>query len=113
MTVDRPRRSGLFAPRSPSDDAPRRGLGPLAFALAVFFAVVTTVAVAVAAGGDYPTATTLAWFAIAGTAGSFVLGAAAAVLGRGRRWALAALVVSVVANPLLLRLILGSFDTTT
>lgn len=112
MTVERPRRSGIFAPRSRSDDAPRRGLGPLTVALAVLFAIVTAVAIVVATDRNYSLATVLAWFAIAGTAVSFVLAAAAVVLGRGRRWGAVAMVVSVLANPLVLRLILGAFETT-
>jgi hypothetical protein len=107
MTVERPR---LFASRRRVDDAPRRGLGPGAAALAVVGAVATAVAVSVATGRDFPAATALAWTAIVVTAIAFVLGAAAIVLSRGRRWGVVAMVVAALANPLVLRLILRLFD---
>jgi len=107
MTVESPRR---FALRRDPDDAPRRGLGPSAAALAVVGAVVTAAAISVAAGRDFPAATALAWSAIAGTAVAFVLGAAAVVLARGRRWGVVAMVVALLGNPLVLRFVLGLFD---
>ena len=107
MTVESPRR---FVPKRDADAASRRLFGPLAALVAVVSAFVTAAAVSVAAGGDFSTGTALSWSAIVGTAIAFVIGAAAVVLARGRRWGVVAMVVAPLANPLVLRLLLGLFE---
>ena len=107
MTVESPR---PFVPKRDADAASRRLLGPLAVLVAAVSAFVTAAAVSVAAGGDFSTGTALSWSAIVGTAIAFVIGAAAVVLARGRRWGVVAMVVALLANPLVLRLLLGLFE---
>lgn len=63
------------------------------------FAVADGYAVAVAIGDYYELAILLAVVATVGTVIAFLLGAVALVLGRGRWFGLAAMVLSVLANP--------------
>ena len=83
-------------------------LGALALTAAVVFAVMHGVAVATAADGGYAAATALAWAVIVGTVASLLLGAAAVVQRRGRRWGAIAIAVSLLANPLVLVWLLGA-----
>jgi hypothetical protein len=106
-----------FTPSSPinevTDDAPRRARtapGVLAVVAALVFAVVHVVAIAEAAGGNYRSATILAWIAIGGTTATLLTGVAALVLDRGRRWSAVAVILSLFANPFVLTQILRFFD---
>ena len=83
--------------------------GLLAVVAAALFAVMHGAAVAAASAGDFATATVLAWTVIVGTIATLLLGAASVVLGRGRRWGVLAIALSVVANPLVLTRVLGFF----
>ena len=83
--------------------------GQVAVVAAGVFAVLHGIAVGRAAVGDYPTATALAWTVIVGTVASLLLGVAAVLLGRGRRWGALAIVLSFAANPFVLSRIFGLF----
>jgi hypothetical protein len=84
--------------------------GVLAVIAAALFAAVHVAAIVVGVGGDYRTATILAWVAIVGTALTLVMGVVAFVRGRGRGWSAVAVAVSIVANPLILTRILVFFE---
>jgi hypothetical protein len=95
------------------DAAPLRARtapGVLAVVAALVFAVVHVVAIAEAAGGNYRSATILAWIAIGGTTATLLTGVAALVLDRGRRWSAVAVILSLFANPFVLTQILRFFD---
>jgi len=90
-----------------------RWLGVIALVIAVAFAVADGYAIAVAIGDYYELAIVLAVVAIVGTGIAFLLGAVALVLGRGRWFGLAAMVLSVLANPFtLVQLLLFFSDFT-
>lgn len=87
---------------------PARRPGPVwwpaaaALAAAVVVIVLDAVAVSLAGSGSFLPATVLAWAAIALSTAAVVAGALAIVLGRGRRLAILAVVVGILANPFLL-----------
>jgi zinc transporter ZupT len=95
-----------------TDRRTTRWLGVTAFVIAVVFSLVDGYAIGVAIGDNYELAVVLAVVAIVGTIIAFLLGAAALVLGRGRGrwWGFAAMVLSVVANPVTLVQILVFFS---
>lgn len=76
--------------------------GLIAFAAVVVAAGIQVAAIVVASANDYPPAVVLAWFAIVLSAAAVVAGVVAAILGRGRRWGIAAAVLGIVTNPLVL-----------
>ncbi|TXN32368.1 hypothetical protein [Lacisediminihabitans profunda] len=82
--------------------ARRQWPGLAALALAVLLVVVEAVAVSIGSTGHWAAATVLAWAVISLTIVSFLGGLVGVALRRGRRWGAAAMVVSVVANPLVL-----------
>lgn len=91
------------------EPAPRprtRLLGVVAAALALVTIGVHIAAIVVASGGDFATGTLLGYLAIGASALAVVAGLVAAILGRGRAWGIAAVVVAVVANPLVLLAVL-------
>ena len=96
-------------------EEPRRSrmLGVSAALLAPLFAAVHAGAVVAASGGAFEQATALATLAIVGTAITGVLGLIALVLGFGRRAGLVAVVLSALANPIVLTALLGWLDTVT
>ena len=108
-------RRGPRAPREPRGGlrANGSGLGVLALVLALGFAAVHTVAILTAADGDFALASQLAVVAIVGTVITLVLGVIVVVIGAGRRWGVAAALLSVLANPFALRHILDFFGTLT
>ena len=86
---------------------PRRpwlGLGAVALTLATIG--VHIAALIVSTAGDFPTGTLLAYVATGISAVAVVAGIVAAILGRGRAWGIAAALVAVLANPLVLLAIL-------
>jgi hypothetical protein len=83
--------------------------GLVALVAAGLFAVLHGTAVGTASVGDFGTATALAWTVIVGTIASLLLGVAAVVLGRGRRWGAIAVVLSLVANPFVLTRVFAFF----
>lgn len=88
----------------------QRVRGPLvgigALGLAVAGGVVHGVAVAVGTGGDGAGATILAIVAIVLTAAAFLAGLVAVVFGFGRRAGVVAMVLALVANPVVLLTVL-------
>lgn|GEM_PF-3274754 len=93
------------------DEIPARPRGPWlgvgALALVGIVAIIDGIAISVAYDDDYDTAIALAIVAIAIATASFGLGLAAVITRRGRAWGVAAMVLSVVANPYLLAGMLG------
>jgi len=98
-------------PRRPSTAAPRRTpmLGLFAFLLSAGAAVICGYAIAGASSGDWSSGTLLAYGAIGTGAVAFLLGAVAALAGRGRSWGAAAMVLAVLGDPLVLLNLLGAF----
>ena len=89
------------------DARPRRpwvGLGAVALTLATI--AVHVAALVVSTAGDFPTGTLLAYVATGVSAAAVVVGIVAAILGRGRAWGIAAALVAVLANPIVLLAIL-------
>jgi hypothetical protein len=88
----------------PAPIAPRvlpvRLAGVVALGVAVLAAVVEIVAIAIGSAGQWPLATGLAWAAIVLTVVAVALGIVAVVRTRGRAWGVGAIVLAVVANPL-------------
>jgi hypothetical protein len=85
--------------------APRRlprWIGLAGFVFAVLLIVLEGVAIGIASNRDWSTATTLAWAVIVLMVVSFLCGLAAVIRRLGRRWGVAAMVLSVVGNPLVL-----------
>lgn len=82
-------------------------VGIAALGLAVVTAVVHGVAVGVASGGDPPAGTVLAVIAISLSVLAVVGGLVALIGGFGRRWGAAAIVLAVLANPVVLLTLLG------
>jgi hypothetical protein len=77
-------------------------LGVAAALVAVATVVIHIVGISVATAGDWEAGTTLGYVANAASILGILLGAIATVLGLGRAWGIAAIVVSVFANPFLL-----------
>jgi hypothetical protein len=63
-------------------------------------------AISVATAGDFPTGTLLGYLAIGLSALALVVGLVAVIRGRGRAWAIGAIVVAIVANPAVLLAVL-------
>ncbi|MBX3099415.1 MAG: hypothetical protein KF761_07510 [Salinibacterium sp.] len=63
-------------------------------------------AIVIATAGDYPTGTVLGYVAIGLSVLAVTVGVIAAVVGRGRLWAILAASVAVLANPFLLLVVL-------
>jgi hypothetical protein len=85
-------------------------LGLAALGLAVLFLIGDVLAIAVASSGNWRLGTSLAQAMMGATIVSLALAVVAAALGHGRRYAVAAAVLSVLANPLVLTGILSSAD---
>jgi hypothetical protein len=68
------------------------------------------VGVDVALAGDYAASRSIAYTTIGFSILGFVVGGIALVLGRGRSWAIVGMVVSVLANPIVLTVVLGWFS---
>lgn len=77
-------------------------LGILALAFAVLTAGALAVGVVMATAGDYRLATVVAYGAIGLSVLAVIGGVLAAILGWGRRWGVVAIIVGVVANPLVM-----------
>ena len=88
--------------------APRKApaLGILALVLGIGAVVVVVVGINSATAGDYAPATTLAYAAIAASISGFLLGGVAVITARGRGIGGLAMVICVLANPVVLRQIL-------
>jgi hypothetical protein len=114
MDVDESGRGGVLPrlgrSRSADRSAPRRSPGVLALVAAGVFALVHALALSAGLGGDFRTATILAWVAIVGTTLTFVMGVVALVRGPGRWWSVLAIVASLVGNPFVFTRILVFFE---
>lgn len=83
----------------------------VAFMLALALLITQGVAINLASSGSPAAATTLAQLLIWMTVIPFMLAVVALVRGPHRGWAIAAMIVSVIANPLILRLVLSFFGS--
>jgi hypothetical protein len=92
---------------------PRRPLpfASVAFVSAVILLITQGVAINLATTGSPAAATVIAQLLIGLTVIPFVLGTVALVRGPHRRWAIAAMMVSVIANPFILRTVLSFFGS--
>jgi hypothetical protein len=84
-------------------------LGGIAFAVAVVLVIVEAIAVTLANSGQPAAATTIGQVLVVLTALPLALGLYAAVRGMQREWGIAAMVVAVIANPLILINVLSFF----
>jgi hypothetical protein len=85
-------------------------LGLVALGFAVLFVVGDVIAISVASSGNWRLGTSLAQAMMGATIVSLALAVVAAALGRGRRFAVAAAILSVLANPLVLTGIISFVD---
>jgi hypothetical protein len=91
------------APRRRSSPAAARArLGIVALLASLATVVLTAVGIASAMAGHWDTGTALAYAATATSVVGVLGGAAAVVIGRGRRFGAVAIVVGILASPLLL-----------
>lgn len=102
------------APYEPVDitltRGPRRNgpaLGVFACVLAGVTVILFATGMSLAVGDDFLTSRYVGYFAIAASIAGFLVGGFAAITGRGRAWGAWAMVVSVLANPVLLAQALG------
>lgn len=85
--------------------APRKKtalLGILAIAVALVALALQITAITVATGGDYELGTLLGYLAVGVAVLAVLAGIAALILGRGRRTGIVAILLGIVANPLVL-----------
>lgn len=114
MATTTRRRSGSdadwFDDWSTSDDVEERRplpLGLFAVILALLLVALEVVGVFLALDGQFESATLIGHIVTLGTAASLLLGLAALITGWGRAWGFLAVVLSVLANPLVLNAVLG------
>lgn len=86
-------------------------LADIAFTLAAIMLIAEGVAVFLASNGNAVAATTIAKLLMVLTAVPFVLGGVAVARRNHRLWAIAAMIVSVIANPFLLLHVLSFFES--
>lgn len=99
---------------APVERVRTRLLGILALAFGVLTVAALIAGMVIATGGNWPLATIVAYGAIGLSSVAVVVGVVAVILGRGRRWAVIAVLLGVFANPLVLLTILrffGGFET--
>jgi hypothetical protein len=77
-------------------------LGILSLVVAVITVAIVSVGISLALAGTYLPSTNLAYLATGTSVVAVIGGAAAALLGRGRVWGIAAVVLGLLATPLLL-----------
>lgn len=102
-----------------SDETPSRrsklfsgaALGYTAFAIAVVLVIAEGVAINLATNGQPVTATAIGQVLVVLTALPLALGLFVALRGPKREWGIAAMVVAVIANPLILLNVLSFFGT--
>jgi uncharacterized membrane protein YcjF (UPF0283 family) len=81
-------------------------VGALALAASVATVIADAAAIVIATNGSYATATALAWLAIALSVVAVLAGLWAVITHRGRRTGVVAIVVGLVANPLVMLAVL-------
>ena len=86
-----------------------RYLGVVAFCLAALLFAANVVGIVLSNTGSDQPALNIAYVTIFGTIFTFLGGVAAAVLNFGRVWGVGAVVLSVLANPFVLVVLLGTF----
>ena len=86
-----------------------RYLGVVAFSLAALLFAANVVGIVLSNSGSDDAALSIAYVTIFATIFTFLGGLIAAVLNFGRVWGVAAVVLSVLANPFVLLVLLGSF----
>jgi hypothetical protein len=87
----------------------RRNLGILACILAALLFAANVVGIVLSNTGSDEAALSIAYVTIFGTIVTFLGGLFAAALNYGRAWGVGAVVLSVLANPFVLVVLLGSF----
>ncbi|MFC0680010.1 hypothetical protein ACFFGH_19420 [Lysobacter korlensis] len=87
----------------------RRLLGIVAFVLAALLFAANVVGIVLSNSGSDDVALSIAYVTIFGTILTFLGGLLAAALNLGRGWGIAAVVLSVLANPFVLVVLLGTF----
>jgi len=100
-----------FVDEEAAEQSKTAHLGFSATILAAGLLFLVGYAVIAAADGDFEKGTILAWVAVVGTILTALMGAAALVLGYGRLWGLVAIVLSLLANPVTLTVILDAFGS--
>jgi hypothetical protein len=97
-------------PEAPAHE-PRRPwpLGYVAFGIAVLLVILEGIAVYLGSFGEPVVATVLGQVLVVITAFPFALGLLAVIRNRNREWGIAAMVLSVIANPFILINVLGFF----
>lgn len=106
--------TGEVEPAPRPEPRPERRPLPVAstaFGLAIILVVAEGVAIYLGSSGSAATATTLGQILVVLTALPLALGLIAAIRGPHREWGIAAMIVSVVANPLILLGVLSFFGS--
>lgn len=107
---------GEFVPRGAGRDEVRArrarrwarampGMGALL--LGLLTAVLLVVGIELALGDNYSMSRAVAYVAIAFSVAGLLVGGAAVILGRGRNWGIPAVILCVIANPVILTKVLG------
>lgn len=107
-TAPAERVAGDFGPRPERRPVP---FAFIAFGIAIILLIAEGVAVYLASTGSPVAATLIAQILIGATLVPFGLGFFAVVRGPRRRWAIAAMIVAVIANPLILLHVLSFFGS--
>ncbi|MEP6478239.1 MAG: hypothetical protein ABJB03_02515 [Rhodoglobus sp.] len=94
-------------PDEPTERVKTPLLGILALGLVVLAGIVEVLAVNTATDGRYLVGTVLGWGAVFGSVLGLLVGVVATVLDLGRRWAITAMVLSLVANPIVVLTVLN------
>jgi hypothetical protein len=97
------------------EEEPARRPRTPAFAISAVVLAAVTIAVHIAAivvaiDGDFPLGTLLGYLAIGTSALAVIVGIVAVVIGRGRGWAFAAVLVAILANPVVLLAVLRALS---
>ncbi len=107
--------AGETREETPGDSAPsaKRPLpwGLIAFAIAVILVIAEAIAINLATSGQPLAATAIGQTLVVLTAVPLALGLFVALRGPRREWGIAAMVVAVIANPLILLNVLSFFGT--
>jgi hypothetical protein len=84
-------------------------LGVAGVLLAIAAGVVQGIAIGQASNLNWERGTLLAWVAIGLSSAALLVGLAAVILNRGRRWGVVAMLAGLIANPFLLARLLDVF----
>jgi zinc transporter ZupT len=81
--------------------------GQIALGLSLLLLAADVVALVLADNRSWAAAIAIAQITTVGTIVAFLVGAVAVIMSRGRRWGISAVVLAVVANPIILTKVLG------